>query len=246
MGTTPLDDKLTPAAKKTLNEILEDHRQQILVAAASSASLTTGEVREISVNDIVKGVQESFDGYRSRVRTLIERLMVAYVISGLGIALVGLGIFAVQSFQMLDFQRRLPLLIGLGGVIISGLGLAMSYYTKRITLRAERERLLVTSTVGELLGKFQIAWREIEVTLRSLASSRLGESVAQEPISFLVSRLEREKTLPPEDAQRIQQLLAIRNQLAHGQRPLQPSEMLTALREARQLHQRIESYKALA
>jgi hypothetical protein len=210
------NEKLTPAAEKVLREIIDDYRSELLLAAAGYASRATGELREISVHDIVRALQERSTPFRRRKTKVADRLIMAYVMAGLLVAAAGFGLFGVQQFlTTANPQQRVSLLIGFSGLVISVAGYAAGYVLQLVRSRHDNddEKYSLTNVVA----KDPVAvWSEIEVFLRDFASSTMGETRAQEPIAFLVKRLADAKFLPQEDAERLQRLLTMRNRVAHG------------------------------
>src|SRR5438132_438003 len=88
----PYMEKLTPAADKTLEELVEDFRSQLLARAADLATDEAGDVQEISVRDVV----DSFETLRptpfARRASFIDRILTSYLllsILGLVAGIVG-------------------------------------------------------------------------------------------------------------------------------------------------------------
>jgi hypothetical protein len=164
------------------------------------------------------------------------------MVIGLITAFVGFITFLVREpLKDANLAQQLPAILGLAGLIMAGAGLAFIYLKRTRELDVTQRKLAPGEGLDELLGTYLTMWRRIEVAIRSLASTKLGESTAEEPISFLVRRLAKEKTLSKGDAEALQQLLATRNELAHSNRTAQQSDLLKSIREAQQILEKIEN-----
>lgn len=250
MNNLKFEEKLTNAARDALKELVEDYRNQVLLSAAENASRLTGEVREISVHDLLRGVRSASVERGPREPRLLDRLLSMYALLGLLIGLVGFGWFAVRDlFIALDPQRQLPLLIGFAGLSLA----AISFVLLRLRQvrgptwpSSYREASFTGASSPALIGLFIAQWQQIELALRSIVGSRLGESVANEPLSALVSRLRDEHTLDDDDVTRLRRLLETRNALVHKGLSVTESDMQASLREAERLLAKLRSQQTAA
>src|SRR2546426_664392 len=111
MNYLQLRDKLTPAAQEALNELVEDYRNQVVLSAAENASRLTGEVREISVSDLLGAMPNTGAPRVPRPTAVIDRVLNVYQTVGLIAAILGFGWFMARDIVIgLEPQRQLPLL----------------------------------------------------------------------------------------------------------------------------------------
>lgn len=240
-----LSSKLTPAAQSALDEIVNEYRDEILLAAAVRAAQPTGELRDISVRDIVSAARSRLRSKRTRQRATLERLLAVYAVTGALAATVGLGIFSVDQFlRDSDPAVRIPLFVGLIGAILA-VGSTSLMYLRKFGVVSFPNRLADASG-GELIGQYLATWRDVEVALRNMAASSLGETVAKEPISFSVERLQKHDELSSRDAEVIQQLLKERNRVVHSPDYFQEEAVLNSLRRAQNVLGRIQHQASAA
>ncbi|WP_409562570.1 hypothetical protein [Hyphomicrobium sp. MC8b] len=240
MVTDNFSEKLTPAARQTLEEILSDYRDEILVSAAYEAARMTGEMREISVQDIVNGAQRMARKSRMPPRSAIDKILPLYAVLGILSSMAGFGIYALRQLaNNIDASQQLPLVIVFVGVIMTAASIALIYLRKTGVLTPEF-RDISRNEDNELFAKYLVTWRNIEVAMRNLASSKLGESVAQEPIAFLIERLQKKDVLSVDEARAFKKLLSTRNSVVHGEQSPATTELLKSLDQARTLLYRIQ------
>jgi hypothetical protein len=238
MDYLQLRDKLTPAALEALNELVEDYRNQVLLLAAENASRLTGEVREISVSDLLSAMPSSDISPRSRRPQVIDRILNLYQLLGLLVGLGGFGWFVGRDFIIgLEPQRQLPLLLAAAGVGMSVLAFSFQRLRQaRNSLQLRPESLSPSDTsVPAQMGWFIAQWQQIELFIRSIAGSQLGESMASAPFSTLITRLRNDKTLSEDDVVALRRLLELRNSVLHGGRNVGDEELHSALRDADRL-----------
>jgi len=234
METLDLDNRLTPAARQALQELVSEYRNQILVGAKESASELTSEVREISVHDIIAGVNRSRPGRTIPLPSVLERVLNLYMILGVVVGLVGLAVFFLyfDVVRSLDFKQRLPLVMSITGFALAALiGLYLrvrqSRGLYRLPLQAPVERKVIYYSMSYIQK-----WQEIELTARNLVASRLGESSANEPISVLIARLRAAELLNRDDETRLKKLLSVRNKVLHEGLDVQKDQFERVLRDA--------------
>jgi hypothetical protein len=86
----------------------------------------------------------------------------------------------------------------------------------------------------------------MEVALRNMAATSLGETIAQEPISFLVERLQKHEDLSTRDAEVIQELLKERNRVVHSPDYLRDETVQSSLRRAQNVLGRLRHQASAA
>jgi hypothetical protein len=235
-----LKSKMTPAAKQVLQEVLDDYQREILMLASKSASRITGEVSEIAVHDVVQGLKEA-RGQLLRTRpSMVERLLLIYAFVGVIAAVSGFMYFALLNVrQRIDYEYFLPLAVSMAGVLFSVLSIVVLIMRRR--LRGFGAVYLTRQpSESEEGARIIILWGEIERRLRALAASRLGESIAERPLSALIKQLVEKSILDPRMANEIQLLLNMRNRVAHGGRPLETAELSSSLRSFEKLTEKLD------
>lgn len=234
MEKIELEEKLTPAAKQALYELIEDYKNRILIAARDSASRLTGEMQEISVHDILAGV-DCLDHDQVRRRPQLPRTIELFlrVYAGVGLVMAAVGIIFLLygNISVVNSEQRTALLLSLGGSVIFALSYAFLRLRRLRTLR-EGDIQDVSALPDTFSTRFVKQWQAIELAVRSVASSRLGESSAKEPISVLFHRLGQNGVLEPEDESILKQLMGLRNVILHEGRRLNREEFDRATKQA--------------
>lgn len=233
------EDKLTPAARQALDELVSDYRAQLLLRAGDSAS-RLGELREISVHDIVAAVGRQQRQLFGMPRSPMERLLTMYAVV---FALIGGGAFiwflAQQILTLREFGSQVSLMVA-----AMGFSVAVGSY---LLLRARQRRFYLDlrgsdeERLRDYHGMYLAQWSEIEVALRKVAAVQLGESAAGVPISRLIEHLAKEGRLSDGERVQLLQFLELRNALAHGRSTgTHEREIMTASREAGRLLGRLQ------
>lgn len=231
MATDHTEADVTPAARRLVDELVDDYRLQLLSAAESSAAQIGGQVREVSVHDVVAALRAlKSTGHRERSRT--ERLLTLYTVAGAAVAVGGFAYWAFDyAVSVTSLQAQLPILIGVSGLLL----FAVSFLTLRLrTLRMQGSGYALTSASSDelLRGRFLHVWRDIEIALRSLAAHEVGESVADAPLGVLFDLAARGRLLSATDLTRLPKLIDLRNAVAHSSRPVPVDQLQRAISEA--------------
>jgi len=228
------EEVLTPAARQLLEELVDDYRAQLFAFAEASASRLTGDVREVSVHDVLAGLDRVQRRPIGRRSVKVERLLLAYAVTGAMLMVASVTFWLLQySWDLANLEQRLPLMIGAAGSII--------FLTSVLAIRLRNLRTVELETsVGQTTGEdneliFVTLWRDIEISLRQAAASELGESASSGPISALLEAVVRSGRLTKDDGQTLRRLIAVRNKIVHGVAKFSEDEMQTAIREAYQI-----------
>lgn len=233
MNKSELEDKLTPAAEETLKGIVQDYRNKILLTSAASASISLGEVREISVSDIIRSVRSTSRPAWSESRDLLETILKFYV--GVGFILVGVSIGFLSTDGLLDVtdkSQQLIQLLGLSGVSIGGISYLFLQFRFMRKILAYKYFSNYRKDDTELVAVYISKWQQIEAALRNYVSVHFGESLAESPVSILAARLLHEKTLSEADATQLKKLLQTRNRLVHKGIDMDHKELEESVRQA--------------
>lgn len=239
MTQQQIEQKLTPAARQALEELLEDYKRQILRGAEDSASRLTGEFREISLHDIVASLNKTGIRPLLQSKSNVERILTIYLWTGLIIAGAGFSFFFFKDIlYSASLEERIPLIFGVSGLFFSAIAFIV-LRLKRGRLLALRTQTLVRSESSDYIGLYISKWRDLEIGLRDLAALHLGESSAKEPISVLLDKLSNKAILSIDDRTRVRKLLDLRNQILHKDSQVDQNTLLTAIRDSDRLIWRI-------
>ncbi|MBB5854475.1 uncharacterized protein YutE (UPF0331/DUF86 family) [Amycolatopsis umgeniensis] len=206
------ESRLTPAARETLDELIEDIRRQIILTADRTAYSS-----EISVRDVVEAAQRSDVARPSasgpgshRRRRLIFLVAIIYATIGAATAFYG-----VLSKNFLDLPGNTSSLITISGASLmtaSTLLVAISYLQLRKARREESIRGRTEYGINEFLSEFV----QVESKLRLSTANLLGESTSERPINQIARDLAKAGFLTEADVAELQDLSAIRNKIVHG------------------------------
>jgi hypothetical protein len=208
-----LETKLTPAAKQTLDEVVSEYRTRLLLDAGESAS-RLGELREISVHDIVTALPKQqkwllSDG-RQNVRDWLLAGVTASLIGAVTIADLAGNVGTLgSSVRMLSSPWLLAVVAGIAAAVL----LIVAFSRARVVRLREIHQV---EAIDNNIGAYISRWGGFEVALRRKAAIAFGESVASAPLSRLLDRFRMLGLFSEADFARIQDLLALRNSLAHG------------------------------
>lgn len=233
---SPLEERLSPAARLALEELLEDVRAEILARAASRAAGTG----EITVTDIVTSAEAVQRRSELARRSLLERVMVVY--AGLGIT-IAMAAFAFGFAD--DFTMPVTLTAS------TGLALALVAVLTTTFLQLRHGRRMLSSIEQARIespllatAHFLNGWNDLEVMAREVIARELGESRAGEPLSRIVRQLADMQVLSEEEIANFRSLLELRNALVHGKQEPDPAAMNDAIRRTQELQHRLS--RALA
>jgi hypothetical protein len=213
MNNNPLEYKLTPAAKEVLFEMVEDYKIQLLKEANKSASDITGEVREISVRDLLETLQKFESPKINKRAALIERILIIYVFIGILTALIGYIFTRYTTSQFSDT-------VGLAGSLLALLSLSLYFINTqhRITIGSlvvsKRDTSFDTKDYSML---FPLKWIEIETLSKEVIAYYIGESnVDKMTIRDLINNLQKFHVLNSADSELFLRLLEKRNSVVHS------------------------------
>jgi hypothetical protein len=236
------ESKLTPAAREALEEFVQNYKDQLLRSASRSAGNLTGEVREISVRDIFEAIsttQSKALDARTRKRAW---LWLALTLVGVTYSITGIALFGSESSTSIIKEPFFQIIIF--GLTITLLGSILSF----AHLRRRPSGLLEWPFKGtdeqqtkELSFMFLEKWRAIELEARNLVSQKLGESRAMMPLSHLLDELGMRGVLSEDDHLTVRRLLNKRNEILHQEPDLPRSELVSLIKKADELLDRIRS-----
>jgi hypothetical protein len=198
--------------------------------AERSAAAFQGDVKEISVRDIVASASR-LDRTGLRLRGTIDVVVRAYALTGTIIAIAGISYIFLTRSVSVESNPGIALIASLAGVFISLV--AMFFYMRRGRgLAGARE--VVYSRPYEPTEEWGVGfitkWSEAELSIRKLAANYLGESRAKGPIGSLINDLSEARILRQEDLTALKNALELRNKIVHSGARLSRNEYETALR----------------
>jgi hypothetical protein len=228
--------KLTPAARQALDDAVEDFRNQILVGAEEAASQLSGVVREVSVYDVLRGLRAAALRPPAPPASWTQVALQFYLFAGIVLGLSGLVLLLVLShYASLEWGPAgvgvALLAVGLAFQVITGLMFLFRGSVATYII----ERSLDSRAVVAPLADYTQKWVELEIGLRTVATSRFGESAAHLPLSELLRNMVSAGDLSPAQHEQILHLLRLRNAIVHRRVPARDVDMAAALREMEQL-----------
>lgn len=239
MEIRDLESKLTPAAKQSLDELLAEHRRRVLFAAAQSASRLTGDVREISVQDIVASWTADNIGPRRKV---IDVLLRSYILGG---SLFSAGALAFLSARdvltKLDQNARFAFVLAFSGAVMALLSLATDYVRRRRPIIDVRSLSTSTPDSPNEFLMFLNVWQRLELAIRNKVAQTSGESTANKPLSLLLNDLQHEGVISVNDVANLKRIVEIRNRIVHMGPSVPPSELRDVVSDTGRLLDKIES-----
>jgi Zn-dependent protease with chaperone function len=245
MPDTALEPKFTPAARQALDELVQEYKNQIILAAARAAASPSGEITEISVRDILSAVDATqLRRPTSPMRRRTEYLLRLYAIAGVITGVLSLCFLFYENFSYyLDPLARLMVLVA-----AFGFGIAIVSY---VMLRFQVARALYPSEAWNATDQrfvdlnmlFLRKWQEIELAARNLVATELGESSARAPLSILINRLQASQVLSPQEVARLTNLTDLRNRIVHQATEVDRSHLETAIKEADEILTKIRSQR---
>jgi len=226
-----VEEKLTPAARQAVEEVVQEYRNQLLRLAADRSASYIGDYSEVSVRDIL-GAMEQLERGSGQRATFASHLLRMYSIVGITVAAGAMSFIALQRYPLESISGTVAL-----GVGIFGLLLALSSYVMRpwIARRgvATRRRYPIAGFEGIPLDvRFVSRWRDIELALRDLVSMRFGESAADQTGLRMAKLLLKAGELTGDQLATLANLLEQRNRIVHEGERVEARTLLGALAEA--------------
>ena len=225
--TSTTEDKLTPAARKALDQYLADTRAEILLAAERSATPPSGMLEEVSVHDISAAIDRSREPQPPKPFARFGWYLRLYGAIGILVAAAGLAWLLTISFlPSLSPDERAAYMVILVGLVIA----SFSFFFARV--RASHENRQPPPPAGVPPQETDVAidllkrWADFELNLRLFASRRYGESKAKAPTFSIIRMLSTTSVITQADATRLMRILAMRNRVAHGGLDIPASQSL--------------------
>lgn len=236
-----IESILTPAANEALNELVNDYRSQILLSAYRISSSATGEAVEISIRDVIEGIEKSSRLSLLKRATPSQMVMRYALPGGIVYALLGFGYFFIRNVMSpLDPIDLFSLGIGSFGVLFA----LFAYYYKKT--RAEmisdplKSKRFQVQRLDREIRLIQL-WRDIELVSRDVVSANYGESEAQKPLRVLLDNVMKLGHLSIADHDYLKNMLEMRNTILHQQHTLGKDEIDSAIENGERVFHRLQS-----
>lgn len=202
-----LETKLTSAAKEALDEVIESYKQEVLIEASRHAQSVTGEIREISVTDLVESLK------RKTKHSANQRYIASHVAAQIYIALgASLGVIAgFIEINRLQFSNPLDVL----SLLFIATGVIFPFFYERFLPNFFLER---KSDKKSMEGQAILVsiWRDLELATRLTLASKVGESQTKNLSTLeMLSSLIKLGIISTRDRQAYRNMLALRNKIVH-------------------------------
>lgn len=240
MESREIENKLTDAAKQSLDSIVADYRNEILSRAGESATNLTGDLHEVSVHDIIEGSRFSGKSSIGQIPSPIGRAFRLYFYLGFVVFFIGAIWFLAERFlPTLSIEEIQPIVLATFGLLMSGVSFLFLQLRKPDKTREIKLDDLGTKDSRGYSTEIVRYWKNIELQLRNLTATKLGESKAKEPVSVMVRLLVRSGTLNKTESKIIAHLLDLRNQVVHESIDINESEYRALRSDARHIIKRL-------
>lgn len=208
---------LTPAANDMLDKLTNEYRNEILAKAKEFASYDSLEPKEISLHNLSSAISNDKRVINKRKLSTFEIGLRTYLIIGLLFCIIG-----IVYLLFIHFISELPSEEQTGFIIIIiGLGLSAASYgllRSRLLFSGSHNKKPLTVPEYEVEFNYKLIskWQEIEIALRNYYYKLIGEPVENEPVSILISNLQKNEEFSKDDIDRIKEILMLRNKIVHN------------------------------
>lgn len=201
-----IQSKLTPAAQDALDELIIDIREQLLLNSEKIAYNASGEVREITVRDIVR----SFELLRMKSEEKNTEQYYYYIFAGmLALFIFSFLLFADSLYEFWIFPYMLA-------VVSFSISFMLYSKSKQKIRKARRDWELRDVTNHPDYSMVLVKeWQEFELELRLFIATNFGESQANIPISKSIGLLSERKIISLSDEADLLNALKSRNLVLH-------------------------------
>lgn len=240
MPPAELEHLLTPAAREMLASLVDDLRGQLLREAAASAVRETGSIREISVSDLARSYGRLLTARPQLIKSVVDRGLAVYAILGALMAVLGLVLvllhWLLPTSQAPSFKTSLIMSYVGGSIYFAASILRRARSRRRKIVELGEDSRKVPSTMAEgPLGRFLLSWTELEVGLRSLATTTFGESASRMPLSTLLTELRDSHRITDSAHRGFTSLLQLRNRVVHSPSSVSKADLFEGIHQAEAL-----------
>jgi hypothetical protein len=217
------ETRLTPEAKRVLDDLVDDIRRQTVLSADQ---LSYGD--EVTARDVIEAFQRQARTPGVAGEPRVRRLSIIvglYAVFGVATVTVGFLVNYLDSGPLADSSWV---------IIVSGASLSVAaaalLQTTRMRLREHEAQLDERRRADQGVSEFLRDWIAIESEIRLAAASLLGSSASEKPVSQLAKDLARAGFLSSKEADAATSLHRRRNALVHGG-PVDEAALRESLRE---------------
>ena len=202
------EERLTPAARELLDELLADIRRQTILGADRRAI-----AGEISVRDIVEAFERESNRsersliYSRRARRLAT-IAIVYTFLGATIAALTLA-YGLATDQTLSIAS----LTSGGAALISGF---VTMYIALLQRRRAAEQAVFDRLTSHATTDFITGWLKFESRVRLSAARLLGQSTSEKPLGQIVAALAKADLISDSELSAIREMIDVRNRAVHG------------------------------
>ncbi|MCK4411175.1 hypothetical protein KAV67_02720, partial [Candidatus Bipolaricaulota bacterium] len=213
MDIRHVEEKLTPAARQAIEELVDEYKERLLRKAVDRSVSYIGDHSEISVRDILEA-WEDVDRYSQERPTFSGKILLWYSMVGISSAIGALA-FLVASGRPFSYGYTIVLGVGIFGLVLA-LTSSLARYLIIRRKASLRYRVGVESRHDTPLdNQLVLLWRDIELALRDIVAARFGESHATPKVYDLVGQLQTYGELKEEQMNGLQLVLEYRNRIVH-------------------------------
>lgn len=219
MNDNFVEDKLTPAAQEVMSEVVDEFKNRLLNEANKNASDITGEVKEISVRDILEALQKLESPIILKRSRRLETYLSIYTLTGILMAVVSyIYVMMFPSGALVDFFE-IFILVGLVLSFMSILIFSVKSLQKISIGPLEISKKDEDFDTKDYSMHFVLLWSEIELLSREIVSYYIGESnVDNLALRELMSTLLKFDVFSAPDANEFLRLLDERNFVVHSKK----------------------------
>lgn len=242
MDKKNIEEKLTPAARDALDELITNYRDQILFNAMDSATELPGELEEISVRDIISGIEKTKSKVIDRKWDLRTRMLRTLMLVGIIYAFIGIGYYIYTNLEV-NFAQQVGLIAAFAGLSIS----LVSYFL--LNIYKEKYRFSVSASEYSKIEPFKAnleqelvrKWGDIELSSRDLIASIFGESKANLSLTSILEFLLKKEILNENDYIISKRLLEMRNKILHEGKEFNKVEIENSIKMASKILDKIRA-----
>jgi hypothetical protein len=236
---TQYEEKLTPAAKEALNDLVMDYRNRIITRASEAAAEIDGAVKEISVKDLFIALNTDREKTSKVVTRSLDRFIILIALVGLIYSLIGFGFYGFEHYK--NIIENTGLITGISGLAVSILGFLLLFIVKNIRTKESLER--VNATMYDIVDPYELIkiWQKIEIQTKLIIASKLGESKANIPLIYALRRLKDMTIITEIEYNALLNLLDMRNKVLHSDKIYSESDMKNIVQKSEQILRKLKA-----
>lgn len=229
------DTEFTDSARKALDELVEDFRQQLIRQSVENAQKGVASPTEVTVQDVITASNTIRESSTKRVSLAVD---FGFMLAGFIVAVFANSVFAgitENSGEIpLWFGRQPSEVLTWIGVMLGGLALLALLAGLIFQYRGAQQKPVPGTT------RLMQSWIEFEKALRLYAARELGESRSTIRLAELFSFLSKQETFTYDELARLREIVTMRNDVAHSQRSYSDAEIDDAVATLDSATKRIE------